>query len=739
MKRLVSLLIFAIFFIAGCGDNSSGIALGDGASGPTTIATTGQIEGFMYQVNPVFLVDKAENAPPDSNPVDKGWVLARNEKEEMVGLALTDKEGRFFLDEVPGGLVKLEAWTDPTAAEPDTEVAVTAIPGALIKPGAEFPVTRDQAIEKVRPLFSPEDLVSCTLNPLPPSTSIQFDTEPDADRVSKSHQWMIFINHEPKAFFSHPATIVFLDANTGEVSQSQVQTYPVVNGAPMWGHPATLVNFEGPLPEAVQVPPELFTNEALTQSQRFRPQTTATENDVFVLLINSSDDSVGRGSLLTFNELVLDGVVPQSNITFLNYSNAFDTNASFKKRIAIELDKLNKKIDMRAGQGRETTLIVFLATHANFADLKKNGARVGPTYDYRGGDLVKAGLFDSKACRVRVILEHCFTEVIANDIETQAINDSVDKDIKIFAAASAREKCRYSIIDPDNGLQKAASIGIFSLRVAQNARIEGGELVGLEAFGPNGQPILDKNNKPTLVPGVGVQPKQTPVFISIPPKNPCSIDGTGDDSPIESESQTSRLTIRNNTEDRVVLKLMAENIVINEDKAIELEALESFEQTADGPMEGVDVVDFTPNDSTFPELSMNLDVLGGDTLTLDWNTAGDGRTMVTNPGRVEEDDPIAAAPPSDCSRIIYRNLSGDPVTLRFVSQDQLINDGNPITLEPGDTFIQSFPFPLTCLNVINIFQGDELDNGFCISVNCGTQQVFELTNLGETFFQEPLE
>ena len=232
-----SLLLLLALLLAGCG-NSRDFVSTPQAAPQASGAQPARIQGFLVQVNPVLMVDRLENAPLGSRPLNNAMVLARDCSGAAVGMSLTDASGRFVLDQLPGGLVNLEGWSDPAGAGPDVEMSMTSVSGFTLQANQRFAIDRNRAIDLARPLFEADDLVACSLNPLPTQTLIEVL---EVTRRLESPQWLMLLNRQPDSFFTHPSVLVLVDAQTGNVESLEVESYPNVNGLPLWGKQSDLI------------------------------------------------------------------------------------------------------------------------------------------------------------------------------------------------------------------------------------------------------------------------------------------------------------------------------------------------------------------------------------------------------------------------------------------------------------------------------------------------------------------
>ncbi|MCA9776071.1 MAG: hypothetical protein KC800_05115 [Candidatus Eremiobacteraeota bacterium] len=622
-------------------------------------------------------MDKLENSPEGAKPVADAMVLARDSKGAVVGMSLTGPDGRFLISEVQGGFVELEGWADPEADAPNVKVGVTAVPGARVTVGEASPVSREQAIEKARPLFSSDDLIACTLNPLPAGTLVEIDGNNLATRRLKSSQWLLFLNRQPLAFFSHPAVLVFVDASTGEVESFEVDTFPTVNSADMYGNLQDLIEItedgrvQG-LPEAVQVPPSLTQGDAVQPQsdlgQDISEQALDPLNDVFLLLISPSYDGAGNFSIdlivgLAEDKIFTPGVippgflekVPNSNISKLKWIPGMDTVDGFKSAINLKLERLNKIINERADRGLDSTLIVYLASHCRATAQIK----IGSTYTYTADDILNAGLLDSRACKVRFFLECCFAEQTINAMATrikatrQRTSGLFESDIRLYASSAADKFCVYRGVT--NFKVKTFFEGHFTKLVNGNASLvnkplSGLDIVGLELGSQNDPPSYTLNTKgnPTLINAFTTlkgDPKtvlQGPEVIVIPASAPCPSElvETPGPEPEPPKEEPSKVIFENKTLDFVKVVLKSDNQTINDGNPVTLGPAGTpearFEQQFIGPVENLNATEFDEPGARVPNLNLKLQIPAGTSRTMQWVNTGGPRTLSTTQQRIAE-------------------------------------------------------------------------------------------------------
>ncbi|MBM3461967.1 MAG: carboxypeptidase regulatory-like domain-containing protein [Armatimonadetes bacterium] len=100
----------------GSGTTSTGGSSGGGASAPQAQTAPAVVQGFVVQVNPVFVVGSLQDAPQGSSPRANALVTALDALGNVVGAALTNADGQYRMA-VPPGLVRLQVRVDPLARQ----------------------------------------------------------------------------------------------------------------------------------------------------------------------------------------------------------------------------------------------------------------------------------------------------------------------------------------------------------------------------------------------------------------------------------------------------------------------------------------------------------------------------------------------------------------------------------------------------------------------------------------------
>jgi hypothetical protein len=212
-----------------------------GAVVPPAEMSLGAARGFVYQVNPVVVVDDPSRAPSGSVAVPGASVRAFEHDGDPLGETTSGSDGQFVIAALPTGYVRFEVRVNPASPDPDVVVEATIVPSITVALGRAFAIDREAAIEAALEGVDSSALVAGSMNPFPaetlvyPAGSSSFGAPRNADvhRLAKE-SWLFFVDLRPLADFAHPAQIVLVDAETGAVSRLPVEFPPVVNHGPLW-------------------------------------------------------------------------------------------------------------------------------------------------------------------------------------------------------------------------------------------------------------------------------------------------------------------------------------------------------------------------------------------------------------------------------------------------------------------------------------------------------------------------
>lgn len=274
---LLALLLFtlpaAFYPLSGC--SSGGTQPFPGGDPAALQPAFGAVEGFVIRdgSRATGIVVVPALKPTDTN-------VLRNAVVRIVGggqqQAVTDARGHFKLTGVPPGLRRLRVEVPGIGGE---EFPLTVLADATIQVG-ERAVTRAQAIEKAKQAVAAlgVDLAAARLmaaqQPFPAGTRIApayLDAERENlalfTRTLDRPAWFVYADRNPGQRFEHDVDFVFVDVETGAVSQDVRGSFPAVNGRAYYGKES--LNAQSP--DLVQAPTTRSARSSTGQQQAVTP------------------------------------------------------------------------------------------------------------------------------------------------------------------------------------------------------------------------------------------------------------------------------------------------------------------------------------------------------------------------------------------------------------------------------------------------------------------------------------
>jgi hypothetical protein len=415
------------------------------ASIPELAAVQGRVEGYLFRINPVLIVDDPANAPKGSVPVSGGMVVASQPDGKMSGMAVTRNDGFFSLTGLPAGTIHLAGYTNPGGA-PNVTTDVTVIARAQVVPNAKYPVPRQSAVDTVLQLAPKSALVRATMTPLPSGARLENGLDEAVGSPTSSFKgqtlreptWLIFVDPSPVAGYAHPVEYYLVSASDGTVTKVQADSYPRVNGSAFWvglNESFDTSDFEPgerfpvgfvpkPGPDVVSFPPDLFDSPEDLPSL----QATSDPTDVVAVSISGYDDYHSHRSARMFSNFLRQEGVPDSQIfryfavdgpidgtdlldAFLGLvppDRSQDVEAGFNNALL----RANLKVLERKRLGLSSTLIFFVNAHGHGTGLFQLGR--SKSYIFapqllggRGTTSRYRFLENSLACQVRFIFNTC--------------------------------------------------------------------------------------------------------------------------------------------------------------------------------------------------------------------------------------------------------------------------------------------------------------------------------------------
>ncbi len=466
-----------------------------------------RVEGFALEGSPVVLVHDPAAAPPGDVPVAGAEVLVVDVEGEVVGMTQTAADGRFSLDDLPGGYLRVEVRKDPAAADPDALAELTGIPGTVVLLNRPYAVTRATAVVSVLALVPDNARVVASLQPAPAGTRVRplggdpgsVDPVPSVERVLPADEYVFFVDFHPFADYSHAVEYVFVDAETGAVTRlGGVFWPPEVNGEGIWQLDRALYHIQGvawddldlddvPADVALTASSEVVQEVPEPEAEALQPRTFARlqnhntdPKSIFAIIWQASPELYKATDASRMVDLLANAGVPfESNIRLIR-SHREGNVAIEDSEYAAALAELNQLIDARLAAGQHSTLVVYVTSHAGGPAFERyHNKRKTSSSSVFPEQLM---LTTTKACRVRVFLEFCFARHFADNLA--ALFDALPQEERhdyVIYSASDRDELSYGVplILHVATLESATPGGRFTTNLLDFADVRNGDITGL--------------------------------------------------------------------------------------------------------------------------------------------------------------------------------------------------------------------------------------------------------------------
>jgi len=460
-----------------------------------------------------------------------------------VGAATSGVDGRFSIDDLPSGYLETEVRVPGNDGVPDTVKSVTSYPGAVIDFSDTYTISRDQATSiattdvpaYARILGSQQPLLPGTvvmpMNNQLPSTGRFLPFQ----RTLASSEWLFFVDLVSDASYGHAVAYRLVDSETGYLTiVNDLMWPPLVNDQLLWDGEGAFYQFsdldiddietevatvgysadetsdivQQPTLSIGQQPRRTAYDEVEMSLKSYIRKHNTDPGSVFVLVWNSkklSADPASNYDARRMRRSVINAGVSYQNVDFVNWedSNVYKDAKSSGERISLidvtseeklqpYLDSFNEteaKIVERLEQGLHSTLVLYIVSHSGGGDFQinywdpatKSGSYVSlfaPALSF---------LATTKACRVRILLENCFSYsfIYGNpDYESEGglkdLFEQTEHDVYILGAAGPDE---YSY---SRGLANYEEFGggpppgsFFTRDMVGRLDVSGGDLSGL--------------------------------------------------------------------------------------------------------------------------------------------------------------------------------------------------------------------------------------------------------------------
>ena len=243
-------LLLGIFLGCGGGGGNRGTS-----GGGTSLAPTGNIEGFLYAASGRAAgISLGLSATPPSGSGALAGVRVTVADSDIS--ATTESNGHFLLKGASAGLRRLHLTTlDGTTAD----FPLTVLGDTTIQVGTPS-ITRQQAIDKVKLALGANTTLNTVLlmapqQPLPTGVAVTPAFEALANDSTHTYtlptsQWLVYADAYSEAAFGHTVTYYFVDAATAQLSSRTAGSWPDINGASYYGDDARNLSS----PDLVQAP-----------------------------------------------------------------------------------------------------------------------------------------------------------------------------------------------------------------------------------------------------------------------------------------------------------------------------------------------------------------------------------------------------------------------------------------------------------------------------------------------------
>jgi len=501
---------------------------------PAEAVVPGGVTGRAVQGSPLRVVDPESELPAGTSPLAGAMVRVWDKHGVLLGELVSDEEGRFALGDLPSGIVRVEVHSAANPEAPAALVEATVPAGVMVVLGREYPVSRESAIALVLAAAPGEAIVGGTLNPLPADTLIYpsfgaaggHPMEEDGFLLNND-AWFFLVNPSPHLEYAHDVAYVVVDSFSGAMQTIPATGRPMVNHGLLWpaGDEEWLVLDADPLenPQA-----ELTPTSELVQFPDLALIPHWNEEDAEAEVISELGGITGQEAPKAFNNTGTDGVfaiflrtgknihfdvnvrrlidrfrllgVPPGRMAYFDltqqspppYTHTGTAIDSLNREEALNdlirpmLLHFEPEIEARLAQGLHSTLVVYIAGHADGGIRFDFGGNTGTWY--LPGNAFP--LLATDACRVRVIVQSCYAGVFTANLERQF--RITEHDVKLFAASASSEESAawnvWSLLIPIAGPNLIGSD--FSRVFARHVTIQDGDLHHVTRIDSAGSEVL---------------------------------------------------------------------------------------------------------------------------------------------------------------------------------------------------------------------------------------------------------
>jgi hypothetical protein len=201
------------------------------------------VQGYAYASAATVVLSNSATPPPGGMPISNGRIQVSGSTASVT----TDASGKFTFPEAPAGARTL--FVTPPGGAPVGK-PVTVIAGSTVTVG-DTAFTRQQAIDAVKTEVAKTDdladvLIMATSQPIPAGVTISPALGNDAGAAdpllelkSTTTSWFIYADRRFGQRFQHAVRYYLVDAATGAITFKDASSWPLVNGARLYGDDET--------------------------------------------------------------------------------------------------------------------------------------------------------------------------------------------------------------------------------------------------------------------------------------------------------------------------------------------------------------------------------------------------------------------------------------------------------------------------------------------------------------------
>jgi len=724
------------------------------ACAATAVSTVGEVRGFLFTA-PVmvssgggarllagtFEIRATSDVPPGQQPV-AGAALSIDGGSAG---AVTGSDGGFSLSGVLAGERTLRI----SSGSVEASVKLTVVAAETLVLGSAS-LSRDEAFQHVidevlvfvdnpAPLF-----IVGSQQPLPAGTVLSTEDPLGRDGFEEvtltSPAWLFYIDPFVDAAFGHPVQHVLVDDASGIVTVLERSYWPRLNDVDLWSSVEERT-IHGPLLEPTEVPglargrgagslPATVAtrpHERVSGYARARvsprshdPACNGVTAKTFAILIRGSDESQFLEAA-TKMEAALSPTASFSVVPLFN--------ASFRDVYRTAVSQANAQL------GPCDTLVIYITSHGGWDEqvgeasgnfmYKRTDASLGKdqTEWVTASDLLLP-LTGLKACHLVVIADICYGATLINKgtVSFKALVPRLlPKSVQtvVLTSSDSVTSAKYAPINLGNTLFGVETGGRFS-----------NELIASGLLGPPlDLTMLSTSFDASIasVSGSAANRQGATKYVRNPPPGStcgparCIVEEEPNDS---SSEQTSMNVDPDDSSGCVVGSIDPDAVPVDVDR---------FGITLpDGDYR----VSLTGSDANLT-VDTGQEVVSGAS-PIDFTLAGGGANVSIAVAGPPGDYVLDVAEHGDCAGVRITNSGSQGIILLVVSDDQIINDGSPVVLLPGDTFEEVLPDPLAGLDLIQLDADGPFDLLFDIAVSCGRMEVFDFSDAILSFDNIPL-